>query len=59
MGCKQLQLNNFFTFVETEVNPQNGFRFVDDDNAESVFPVRQNKFKYSSAFSADTYNLPD
>ena len=46
MGCRQLQFNNYFSFVETEVNPQNGFRFVGNDRAESVSPVRQNKFKF-------------
>ncbi len=28
MGCRQLHLNNFFSFVKTEVKQKNGFRFV-------------------------------
>ena len=58
MGCEKLQLNNFFSFIDTEENPQNGLRFVGNDNAESVFPVRQNKFKFiNEEFTGEQFDL--
>ena len=46
MGCKALQLNQCFRFISENATPQNDFRFVGDDRAESVYSVRQNKFKF-------------
>ena len=57
MGCRQLQLNNYFTFIEPEDNPQNGFRFVGNDNAENIFPREYRSFKFiKEEFSGEQFD---
>ena len=45
MACEKLQTQDFFRIIEPEDNQRNGFRFVGDDRAETVSPVRQNSYK--------------